>query len=487
MKHIQPPEDQDKLHISFNLRDILTVFFKHKTAILTVFFVTAATAATAAFILPPTYEATSTLLIKIGREHIYRPEVGAINPTLVVDREATINSEVRIATSRDLVQRTLEALTVREVYPMSEGDTVNEAILKAQDKLTVKQDKNSNVIEINFQHKNPEVAAKFVNTLVDFMKEKHLRIFSDPNASFLEKQVESYKQKLQESNSNLESYKKQNGLSSLGEERHLLLEHLKEMDVALKSVQRDTLGQRQRLLSLEKQQANIPEHISLSSITEEHHPLDNAKTSLLEFRRKEQELLTKYTESSRFVTEIRKQIAMVEIFIREQEAQSADRVTKGKNPVYQQMEIEVYQATANLQGLSSKEHEIKEQISQLQTKLAHLDGHERALAALELQVSTDRNNYEMYSRKAEEAGISEEMDRLKMANISVIQPAFVPIKPVKPNKALTILSGLVVGCLAGIAFGLLLEYMEGGYTRPEQLERDLKVPVLTSVVFKDNC
>ena len=116
MEHIRSPEDQGRLDISVNLRDLLTVFFKHKAAILTVFFVTSMTAAIAAFVLPPTYEATSTLLIKIGREHIYRPEVGAINPTVVVDREATVNSEVRIATSRDLVHRTLAAMTVKEVY-----------------------------------------------------------------------------------------------------------------------------------------------------------------------------------------------------------------------------------------------------------------------------------------------------------------------------------------------------------------------------------
>jgi capsular polysaccharide biosynthesis protein len=55
---------------------------------------------------------------------------------------------------------------------------------------------------------------------------------------------------------------------------------------------------------------------------------------------------------------------------------------------------------------------------------------------------------------------------------------------VRPNKPLTILSGIVAGFVAGIVIGLLLEYFEGGYTRPEQLERDLKLPVLTSVVLK---
>jgi uncharacterized protein involved in exopolysaccharide biosynthesis len=459
--------------------------FKHKKTILLVFFVTAITASAAAFLLPPTYEAVSTLLIKIGREHIYRPEVGATNPTFIVDREATINSEVAIATSRDLVQRTLEVLTVAAVYPELEGTgSLDEAFEKVHKKLSVKQEKNSNVIEIAFQHRVPEVAAKFVNTLVDLLKEKHLRMFSDPNASFLEKQVTSYKQKLDESNSSLEKYKKENGLSSLAEERRLLLEHLKEMDAALKSVQRDSHAQKKRLASLENQKSTIPEFVSLSSTSEDHHLLDNAKSSLLDLQRKEQELLTKYKDSSRFVIEIRKQVELIEKFIHEQETQLKDRVTKGKNPVYQQIEMEVYQTAANLQGFLSKENEIKAQLHELQVKLSRLDGHERALATLELQVSTDRNNYEMYARKAEEAGISEEMDRLKMANISVIQPAFVPLKPVKPNKLVTIASGIAVGLVAAIALSLLLEYVEGGYTRPEQLERDLEVPVLTSVVVK---
>ena len=38
--------------------------------------------------------------------------------------------------------------------------------------------------------------------------------------------------------------------------------------------------------------------------------------------------------------------------------------------------------------------------------------------------------------------------------------------------------------MAGIAIGLLLEYLEGGYTRPEQLERDVRLPVLTSVALR---
>jgi len=480
-----PKASLSTLEKSLNLRDILTLGFKHKSVILAVFLVTATTATVASFLLPPTFEATSTLLIKLGREHIYRPEVGTMTPTFIVDREATINSEIRIARSPDLIRQTLEIVSVKQVYPsMAEDASIDEAVLKAQDTLSVKLDKNSNVIELTFQNQNPEVAAKFLNTLVDLLKVKHLQTFSDPNAAFLKKQLEDYKRKLEHSNAMVEQYKREHGLSSLPDERRLLLEHVKEMDAALKSAQRDLQAQRQSLNALEQQRDKTPDSISLSSISEDHHLLDGTRNTLLDLRRKEQELLTKYKDSSRFVAEIRQQIALTEAFLEEQEGQVSDRVTKGKNPVYQQMEMEIYQATANLRGLISKRQELHAQLEQLRKKLTLLDSHERTLSALELQVSTDRNNYEMYSAKAEEAGISEEMDRLKMANISVIQSAMVPVKPVKPNKPLITLAGLIIGLLTGIGLSLTREYLEGGYTRPEQLGRDLSLPILATVVLK---
>ncbi len=181
-----------------NLRDILTVFFKYKNLILTVFLVTVATTIIGTFLMAPVYEAHSSLLIKIGREHIYRPEVGAENPSITVDREATINSEIKIASSGEVIQRVLETLTVERVYPElmelapRDSTPLQNAVLKLKENLSITQVKDSNVIEISFQHEKPEIAALAVNTLVEKLKEHHLRIFSDPKASFLEKQAHDY-------------------------------------------------------------------------------------------------------------------------------------------------------------------------------------------------------------------------------------------------------------------------------------------------------
>lgn len=473
-----------------SLRDILTIFFKYKSLISTIFLVTVTTTVIGTYLMTPIYQAQSSLLIKIGREHIYRPEVGTENPSISVDREAMINSEIRIASSGEVIERVLASLTVERVYPeftefLSKAITpLQQAVLKFKENLSLSQVQDSNVIEISFQHENPKIAASVVNTLVEKLKEQHLRIFSDPKASFLEKQADEYHEQLKSSNSQLMEFKQKHGLSSHAEERRLLLEQRNEMSLILKTVQHDAEGLRTKLMGLRNQEKIIPQRIPLSSVSDEHDLIDKAKGDLLEHRRKEQALLTKYTESSVLVRELRAEIQLIEEFIEEQENSASDRITTGTNPMYQQIAMEAMNAENQLKALLAKQETIKQQLTDLSSQLAHLETYERELETLELGVTTARQNHERYLAKVEEARISEEMDLLKMANISVIQPASRPIHPVKPKKSLNIMIGFIVGLVAGFSAAFLAEYLRGTYSRPEQLSRDLELPILVSVSKK---
>ncbi len=71
------------------------------------------------------------------------------------------------------------------------------------------------------------------------------------------------------------------------------------MDIILKTAQHEAEGLRTKLIGLKSQEKIIPKRIPLSSVSDEHDLIDKAKSDLLEHRRKEKALLTKYTESSR--------------------------------------------------------------------------------------------------------------------------------------------------------------------------------------------
>jgi uncharacterized protein involved in exopolysaccharide biosynthesis len=96
-------------------------------------------------------------------------------------------------------------------------------------------------------------------------------------------------------------------------------------------------------------------------------------------------------------------------------------------------------------------------------------------------VASNERNYKTYLEKVEEARISDDLNRQKMANISVIQTASVPPKPVKPKKALNIVLGIILGAVSGLGLAFFSEYTNQGLSTPESAERRLGLPVLATI------
>lgn len=472
------------------LRDGLTLFYKHKKKILSVFLGTVLIATLVSFLLPPTYQSESTLLVKMGREHVYRSEVGTDTPTAAFDQERIIESEVQILTSQDLTKRVIKHLGIEAVYPVYLSDPpkkippLEASIQTMQENLNTEVVKDSNVIKVSFQHEVPEVAANVINLLVDFLLEKHLEIFSNPQASFLEKQALSYKQQLNNSNARLQDFKQKHRLSSLIDEQRMLLEQRRDLDTSHKEIQNQEQGLVSKVSALKSQISHVTELIPIESVSERQKVIDEGKGNLLQLRIKEQQLSTRYSDSSRPVQDIREELSLVQSFIDEQEAQLTDKVTTGKNPVYQELEIELHKTDSELSSAKTRGEEMQRQLVQLDKKLVRLDELESELETLQLKTEADQANYKMYLAKLEEATVSEEMDRQKLANISVIQPGSVPTKPIKPKKALNILIGMIVGAFGGLTLAFVWEFIGGGYTRPEHLAKDLELPILTNITYK---
>ena len=70
--------------------------------------------------------------------------------------------------------------------------------------------------------------------------------------------------------------------------------------------------------------------------------------------------------------------------------------------------------------------------------------------------------YERIQQRLEKARTSAEMDRQKIANISVIQPAYAPLQPVSPQPMLNLLAALIVGGGLALAAALVAEHFLGG-------------------------
>ncbi len=450
-------------------RDFLTILFKHKYKILTVFLATVITVTVGSFLLPPVFEAKSSLMVKMGREYMYSPEVGDAKPSISfqsVNQQEVISSELQILTSRDLIEKVINTIGVNTIYPDVVKDPpmrikpIEAAILGFEKHISAENIKKSNVIEVSFRHKDPEIAANAVNQLVEFYKEKHLQVLSSPKSSFIEQQLNTYQQKMEESENNFEAFKQKYRIVSLDQQRSLLLKQRMDLDTSLKTIQN-------RFNELEKILAS-PELLLTSQDaryfpqSERYKVIDDAKSKLLSLQLREKELLGKYEESSRLIGNIRKEIRLVQEFILDQE----------KNLV-----------ESELASLGSQRVTIKSQLDQLDKEMKDLDLREKELLNLKREVASNESNYKVYLSKFEEARISDDMDQQKIANISVIQEAVAPVKPIKPRKGLNIALSIILGLLSGLGLAFFSEYLSQGLSTPESAQRRLGLPVLTSFSF----
>ena len=474
-----------------SMRDILTILFKHQREIIVIFLFFTILSLIVPRMMTPIYQAESSLMVKIGREHMYSAEVGDQTSKMGFDLQALIDPEIEILTSRDLSLKVLEVLGVEALYPeILKNDSLTISPLEAalgqfQSNLSVTKSGKSNVIKVFLEHHNPQLAARAVNLLSEFWNEKHLAIFSNPQASFLEEQAQTFRKKLEQSETLLQEFKREHGISSILDQRQFLWDQRQNIDSRFKSNEDQIQGLGSKISSLKRQLKDIPQNIPISTANEQKQQRVGAtENELLALQRKEQQLLGKYQASSRMVTSIREEIALLQDVIKEQEAQLKDQVTTGRNPVYQELQLALLNTRSDLSSLKTQQGVISGQIEELDSQISRLNRLEKQFDVLQREVDKDRENVKMYVGKYEMANVSTEMDNRKIANVSVIQTASIPNTPIKPRKSLTFYFGMAFGLLSGMAWAFASDFFKGGYTRPEQASHEQGIPVLASISYK---
>lgn len=473
-------------------RDILTAIFRQKIKILIVFIIIFLSVAGWVYSQKVLYDAHATIILKFGRESIYRPEIGDVNQIVRFNEDAAVESERKILESRDLARRVVEKIGVENFYPELLGPSgevqqghIETATSIFKGNLETIAPKGTNVIEIIFMHEDRKMAARALNILIEVLKDKHLQVFSDPKAAFLVQRLDQYRKDLEGTEKALQDFKKKHDLSSpLEDQQRRLLDQRAHLDSAYNTIKNQLQGLEGKIASLDGHMKTILDNIPVSTV-EEGGNLEKAKTDLFGLKRQEHELLTKYTETSFPVLNLRKEISQLEQFIlAEQKNERTNTIASGKKAMYSQLERERLGAISESTTLQASGHVMALQIEDLDKKIQRLDQLGEELVGLERKHSTAEENYKLYIKKVEEAKVSEEMDQLKMSNISVIQSADVPRTPFGRSVNIKLLLGLIFASIGSVGLGFVFEYLQGGYTRPDQAAEDLGLPVLASFTQK---
>ena len=473
-------------------RMLFIMLFKHWVKVIIIFLVVSAVVIGGTITTKPVFIAKSTFLVKPWKEDSSRPGIGPNDnsATMLLSQDELINTEIQILTGRELAEKVIGNLKLETIYPAlgragaKNPHPMDAAVEEFGKNLKVAGVRKSNVIAVSFQHADPKIAAQALNLLVEDFKEKHLALHSDPQSTFIGTQLTSFENKLRESEKNLQAFQQANKVFSLEEQRSLLLKQRVDLDTSFKLTQNNVKELRNKIVSINSQLKTISKNSARYTPTERDKIVVEAKARLLELQLKEQDLRRKYNEDNRLVVNAKKEVDLVSQYVKDQEEGIAGKVKTG-NPVYQSMETDLFRAEGELNSQLARTEALRGQLNAVDKEIAVLDLSENKIQNLKREITINEKNYKTYADRQEEARISEAMNRLKLSNISVIQAAEVPAKPVNSNQMLKIVVGLLLGACSGLAIAYVSEAVANTFSDPETVEKCLDMPVLLTVPHKE--
>lgn len=469
------------------LRPFLAIAFRDRRKIALGFAIPMAVATLLAFVPKKRYEAQAALLVRPGREYMYRPEVGDGNAQpLSFDLDHSVTSELEILTSRPVEQEALAAVGVRRLYPALASEkpdpdlsVEDKALVQMQKRLDALVIKDSAVIQVSFQHRDRFLAAELLNRLVEAYLKDRRAIMSEARTSFEQSQVDDARQKLSAHEARLEEFKRRNAIASFDDQRRLLLEERASLDEKLKDAHvaaAAAAGKLRRLTG--RTAASLGDDVQLYAETVRDDPTDTATEAVFDLKLQREEAVARYSEESSVVTEIDRKIAGAETALKELQAKRQNVVRKGRSPARDTTETTAIQVRADLGGAEASRAMLARQLASVTGELDALNASERELNALVRDQVLLQDTYQSYVKKLQEARIAEGLDQRAKTNVTLIQPALPPIE--KKNLFWVILGvGFVISLASALSVAFFSELLRDRYISPEEVTASLGIPLLT--------
>ena len=476
-----------------HLRDYLAIVLKRRWVVIAVFLILVATVAISSLRMEPIFQATTQILIDRENPNVVNiQEVLAVNAT----GQDYYQTQYEILRSKSLALKVIEALKLKEspeFAPKKQRFSLrtlwasllnwlkevtssakepkeetfnpdkgyNRLIAAFLARLKVEPIRNSRLVNVSFEGKDPNLIAQITNSHARlYIKSNQERRFSASQeaVAWLNLRIEEVKEKLRESEIALQDYRRESNLVSIDfEERYnIIIQKLSDLNAALTKAKTERIGKENLVLELERL-SKKPELIESMPAVVSNYLIQQLKIQYVNLTGKHYDLSQKYGLEHPSMVRLSSQIKGTE-----------EKISQEVEKIARSIEIEYHVARA-------KERSLLDALEDQKTEALRLNEKKIKYNILKREVETNRSLYESLLKRVKETGVTE---GLKATNVMVVDPARVPDKPVKPRITLNILLAIISGLTLGLGLAFFFEYLDNTVKSPEEVERYLSIPLL---------
>ncbi len=413
---------------------------------------------------PKEYTSTANIEITQDTADQFRMDTGGGYDSGYID-VAKLDTEIAILKSSTLAMKTITSLHLDSnkdflppgnnyVYDLSKIGDRHALIGMFEGGLSAGRYGHTNILDLSFTTRNPELAAIICNTLIDNYVQHN---FSDNYAAtqevsaWLSQQLGDLKKRLEDSQEHMLTVQKDIGLVGLDQTQSIMLSRLVDISHEVTNAETQRLVAQAKLITMQSAPPDVLATLSGDSV------LLGLKERLTSLQEEYASLSSRYGAKNPKLVEIHSEMGEITESMKREQATVLARAQE-----------EVNAAAENQNALRSRlESE----------KTAAYSGNSKAVeySLARREYEANRALYDGLQQRLQEAGI---IAGLHSTNIRRIDPADAPDFPSAPRKSVNLTMGLLCGLGLGLMLSFLIEALDTNVKTIYDIEERLGLPML---------
>jgi len=490
-----------------HLSDYVAIFRRRRWQLLLPAVIVLIASALLAFLLPPVYRSTATILIE-------QPEISSDLVASTVTGYAAERIQV-IAKQITASQSLLQMAEKLQLFPeeRKSGDSIG-VVEKMRKNIRVemvdtdvndpRRDTSSRAtiaFEVSYEADTPEVARKVAGEITALLIDENVKIRTARAAGtteFLGEEARKLSQHIAELEAMLAEFKVKN-TGRLPELLNLNMSLMERTQQELDVVERQITTLEERKLELQSQLGQVEpytgkspqarlrelqtEYLSVSATRSPSHPdvvrlkreleslkreigvIDDRSEIETQYKKVRAELESakqRYAPDHPDVVRLKARADALESRLRQaSDSSRVGFVLKPDNPAYISIQTQLDTVDLNLNAGKNTRLRLKEKIADYESRLVETPRVEQEQLALQREYDNAIKKFRELKDKELNATVSQQLEKERLSGqLSVIDPPTYPQKPIKPNRLGILLLGIFLSAGIGVGSASLSEYMD---------------------------
>lgn len=469
---------------NLNLAKILDIARRYRDIIIATFIVVLFCSSYLALTLPNIYRSSSVIL--------FTPQAlpkSYIQSTVNMSMQGRINDITREILSRNRLEKIVRNFNLYAPNGQR-GLSMGKRVKRLRKDIRIKADEEDNkLFRLSFESRNPLTAQEVTGRITSVFMEEILK-FREERAvgttTFIKAEAERLRKEVEKQEATVNRYK--------AKHRYELPEQLQVNLSTLEQLRRELQGDHLRLSDLQDRRVTLEQQLfEARQVGLEERGAQNISNEmmspqfkqLMNMRRKLEDLLSRYSDRHPDVIRLKRKIEGFQLGGLSNSSvvvSPSNGVGPVANPVQRMLFKQIQDLEAKIKSLEASNERLRKKIATYQVRVDNTPTRAIYLSKISRTYDITLRKYQDLLGKTLESQVSENMEKQqKSKNVRLVNSAYFPTSPVKPDRKLILAAGFVVALGAGLGLSILLDMMGSSFQSAEELTSEIDIPLLASI------